>query len=351
MIDDTAQPEAAETDDPNAQLENAAAAFLTATKPPVARQEDGRFAPKPQEETGEPLVSEPEQEPDYAADEDIETDDEDSEDAQPPAVEMPKSWSQEQAEVWSSLPPETQGYIAEREEQRDRAVNSKFQEFANARKEAEARLQEANTNRDKWAEEYDAFLSNIQLPKPDPMAFGLGTGNYDREGYDLAAYQYEQQAKVLDGYRQQRETIRAQQEAEDARQFDEWKQGHDALYAPKLVADVPDLQDPVKGVKVINDLIDFAVSAGIPEDTFKPENQKMITSAELHIIWKAKQYDALVANKGKPVAKQPSPALRPSVATPRSATQKASKARAFDRLAKTGSIEDAAAIFKTAFKG
>src|SRR3546814_10137478 len=56
-------------------------------------------------------ISEPEAEIDA---EPIEAD-EAAEEAQPEPVEMPASWSKDDAELWASLPPETQAKLAERQ--------------------------------------------------------------------------------------------------------------------------------------------------------------------------------------------------------------------------------------------
>jgi hypothetical protein len=63
------------------------------------------------------------------------------------------------AEQWTSLPPETQAFIREREGQRESAVNAKFQEAANLRKAHEAEIGEAQTNRQAFAEAADFVLS------------------------------------------------------------------------------------------------------------------------------------------------------------------------------------------------
>jgi GH24 family phage-related lysozyme (muramidase) len=49
--------------------------------------------------------------------------DEAAEEAQPDAVAMPASWSREDERLWSTLSPEAQARIAEREGQRDAAIS------------------------------------------------------------------------------------------------------------------------------------------------------------------------------------------------------------------------------------
>lgn len=67
-----------------------------------------------------------------------------------------------------SLPADAQGKIAEREAQREQAVNQKFQEAANVRKTFEAELTEANANRDAYKAAIDDVLSLVSPVKPDP---------------------------------------------------------------------------------------------------------------------------------------------------------------------------------------
>src|SRR4051812_9561602 len=113
----TAQPDPAAETDPNAQLQSAADAFKAfTTDQPIARPRDeqGRFAPA---ETGEPEI---EAEAEAGAESDAETvdDDEQLEEAQPDAVDMPSSWSKEDSELWEALPADAQAKIATREAER-----------------------------------------------------------------------------------------------------------------------------------------------------------------------------------------------------------------------------------------
>src|SRR3546814_3736699 len=77
---------------------------------------------------------------------------------------MPASWSKDDAELWASLPPETQAKLAERIGQQEVGVNSKFQELATARKATEAQLAEANANRDAYGQAIDAVIGSSRFP-------------------------------------------------------------------------------------------------------------------------------------------------------------------------------------------
>lgn len=337
------------TADPNAQIANAANAFKTAVAPPpVERDGAGRFASAPVEST-EQLISE---EGELLESEGVvETGDaeEAAEEAQPQPVEMPASWSKDQAEKWSAIPPDVQAVIAEREGERDRAVNQKFQEAANAKNAFQAELAEANANRDAYAEAIDTVLSLAKPVKPDPRAYGAGTGNYNREAYDLASVEYEQQQQLVDNLTKQRQAIVAQQSEEASRQQKAVIDAIEEFSRPRFLADVPDLTDPVKGGAVLNDIFQYAINNGVPADTFALENQSSLTSAELHIAWKASQYDKIIAAKGK-VAEQPAPkpapAVRPGTAISRSASRSSQVRKASETLAREGTVQAGASIFK-----
>lgn len=345
-MEDTAQATPAET--PAHEQVNSAAAAIKAMREQreQPRDEAGRFA-------GEQPEPEPQEteEVDYGADEGEEYDEteeldaEGSDEDQPEAVEMPKSWSKDDVDLWHSLSPDAQQKIADREGQRDAAINSKFQEVANARKEYESKLQEANSSRDKWAQDYDLLVADLSLPKPDPREYGLGTQNYNREAYDIAMLQWEEGTSQLDGLKKQREEIRAQQEQEANEAWQARKAEIEAEYAPKLISMMPELQDPQKAEPAMRGLVDYALQNGLEPETFSEANQPYITAAQLALLAKAKKFDELSQGKSKPAPKK-QPAVRPGVSTPRSAQKKVIKQKAIGRLEQTGSIDDAVAAMR-----
>lgn len=344
-MSDTAQPAMAA--DPNVQLENAASAFKAALGQDVqARDEQGRFASAEPEED----LDEGELAPEAEDDAEIETEAEADDESQPEPVKMPTSWSKEDAELWETLPADAQGKIAEREAQREQAVNQKFQEAANVRKQFESELTEANVNRDAYKAAIDEVLAIVNPVEPDPRAYGAGTGNYDREAYDLAVVHYKQQADMVAQLRSQRQAITAQQEQEAQRAFQQEIQAIEEAARPRFMADVPELSDPAKAGQVLNDIVKYAVESGVPASVFDQSDMSAVTSAELHIAWKAMQYDriksAQVKVKGTPAPKPAQPAIKPGVTISRSATKATAARKASDRLAKEGSIEAGAAVWK-----
>lgn len=353
---DTAQPvEAAEN-----ALESAAEAFkaFLNPQPTKPRDETGRFASasEPDEDEPEALDDNADDAPEEGGDlDDTDDADEAADDAQPEAADMPSSWSKEDAELWQSLPAEAQARIAEREAQRDAGLNQKLQEAANARKLVEQQAAAANANRDHFAQAIDQVVELIQYPKPDPVQYGLGSEYFDRDNYDLAVWQWEQSSAQVSTLMQQRQAIAAQQaqEAERARLIAH--QEIEQVAWPKFVADVPELQDTAKGRQVLAEVVEYAKKSGIPSNIFDdPDMAKSLTSAELHLTWKAMQYDRIKAAEQRVKAKNPppkpsSPAVKPGGITPKNTVQANRLGKAQARLAKEGSIQAGADVFKQLF--
>ena len=331
---DTAQPVTAAETDPNAALAAAADAFKAFDKP--ARDDAGKFAkaeeaPEPEAEAAD--VEEVEDEPEEVVE---------------PTHPKPPSWGIDADELWETLPAEAQAKIADREAERDRAVNQKFQESANARKAAEAERTTASAKATEAVGLIDTLSSLITPVKPDPRAYGAGTGQYNREAYDFAQAQYEEQVTALGSLKAQRDSITAQQTKDEAERFEAWKAGHEAEYAPRFIADVPELNDPARVGPLLSGLAEYAVRSGIPQDVFSAEEVDSITSAQLHILWKAQQFDKLRAGKAEAKPKPPAgPAIRPGVSSPRSAQRAAQHQKISERLDREGSIEAGAAMFKS----
>jgi hypothetical protein len=231
------------------------------------------------------------------------------------------------------------------EGQRDAAVNSKFQEAANARKQAEAIAAEAHANRDAYAQALEQAMSLIQPQRPSRELLNPQSEYYDPDTYHAMMADYEAKAEMLGAMQQQRQILAVQQQQADAQAFE----AVENAYRPILMQSVPDLADPQKAPQLIHEIGKYAVEHG-----FSGDQLQNATSREVHILWKALQYDRLNAAKAnvsaKPAPKPAGPSVKPGVKTPNMAVKNARKAQAFDRLAKTGSVEDGAAIFKQFFK-
>lgn len=352
---DTGQPSLAPE---NVALQEATNAFKAvidpiSTKP---REDNGRFAraegAEPEatpeidaQDEPEALEADGEEQSAESDAEDYGDSDEAAEEAQPEATPLPASWSKDDEGLWNSLSPAAQAKILVREGQRDAAVNSKFQEAANVRKQAEAIAAEAHANRDAYAQALEQAMGLVQPQKPHRALLDPSSEYYDPDTYHAMMADFETKSEMLQVMQQQRQILAVQQQQAEAQMFAEVENA----YRPYLMQSVPELTDPQKAPQLIHDIGQFAVEHG-----FSADQLQNATSREVHILWKAMQYDRLNAAKAtvsaKPAPKPAGPSVKPGVKTPNMAVKSARKAQAFERLAKSGSVEDGAAIFKQMFK-
>jgi hypothetical protein len=350
---DTPQPETAgETEVASDAIADAAAAFKmslpeAADTGPLRDPATGKFVSTIEAEED----AEPEGEAESEAEShDEEQDAEAADEAQPEAIDLPTSWPSEHAETWNSLPPETQALIAEREGQRDAAVNAKFQEAANVKRANEALIAEANTNRQRFVEETEFVLGLVNPQRPPTTMLNPASSDYNPDAYHLAVAQFEEANDLIGQMRQRTAHARAQAQEEARQAHYQNLVEVNERYGPELLRDVPDIGDETKASAAIGEIARYAVSLGVPEQTFADPEQRMnLTAPVLHILWKAQQFDKMKSAKAKVVTKAAKPAappVRPGVTTPRSAVEGAKRKSDFARLEKSGSIADGAAVFK-----
>ena len=265
---------------------------------------------------------------------------------QPADPSLPKSWPAEQAGLWRSLPPEAQAYIAQREGQRDAAVNAKFQEAANLRRAHEAEIEEAKRNRQAYADAAELVLSLVQPPMPARTMLDAQSDDYDPDKYHYQKALYEDTIAFLAQHKAQLGQVRAQERLQRFRTI------NDAT-RDAFVASVPDVADQAKAPAVFQGLMDYAVSLGSPAEVF----QSPTTALEWHVLWKAREYDRLqqarkrVAESPRPEPRKAQPAVRPGVTTPRAAIEQQKRGAALERLRKEGSVDAGAAALKQLMKG
>ena len=342
---DTPQPETAgETVVASDPIADAANVFKALDAPEVLRDEQGRFAKAEPEEieaepTGEAESPEVGDDTEEAAGE-----------AQPEAVDLPTSWPEEHAEKWQALPPVVQAIIAVREGQRDAAVNAKFQEAANVRKANEAVIAEANQSRQKFVEAADYVMSMVQPQRPPLSMLTPGSHDYNPDHYHLLNAQADEAQRLLSAVQQQRTDALAQLTRDQEAQAMEAIAAIEERARPALLKDVPELTDPQKNPQTLGSIVRYAVESGIPQDVFTdPDQAKYVTSAQIHLAWKAMQYDRMKAAQGKVTPKAPKPAappVRPGVTTTASQQKAVQRKNAMERVKKEGSIEAGADVFK-----
>jgi hypothetical protein len=244
-----------------------------------------------------------------------------------------------------------QDKIVQREAEREAAVNAKFQEAANVRKANEAVIAEAQQSRLRFVEAADHVISMIQPQRPPLSMLTPGSADYNPDHYHLLNAQADQSERLLSQVQQQRQHALVQlTKEEEARAIEQMMPGEEK-FRPQLIRAVPELGNPQTFQAAITPIVSWAIENGIPAETFNDPNQaKWVTSPQILMAWKAMQFDKMSAAKAKVsprAAKPTAPVVRPGVATSKSAVDATKRKNAMDRLNRSGSIADAAAVFRT----
>lgn len=194
-------------------------------------------------------------------------------------IDAPVSWSDEQKEVFSSLPPEAQSVIVAREGERDKGFQQKATEVAEQKRQYEAAMTQLNHERQQYAQ-------NIR----DEVNQGLVEPDIDLLVHDPARYRdekiaYDQMIQLRNQATQQADYYAAEnmkQEQEQRQGFYHQRNGELAQALPAFIQDA----------QYRDGVLEYAKQAGYADSELE-----MARSADIVILDKAQKYDALMANK------------------------------------------------------
>ena len=214
------------------------------------------------------------------------------------------------------------------------AINKRFQEAAEARKQIEQQAAVLQQQQAQVAALYQqAQNGGLQAPTPptrelfesDPIGY-----MEEKLKYDESKAQFDQNMFQLQNVQKQR--MQAQQEAH---------QSYLAEQAQVLTQHIPEIADPEKGEAIKNALVDTGVSYG-----FTAEEMQAVTDARyVRALNDARKYRELVAKRKSTQSKGAK--ARPVVkagAKKRVDSNAATRKKAQQRLQKTGSMEDALSL-------
>lgn len=216
----------------------------------------------------------------------------------------------------------------------------KTQSLAEQRKVVEAervKIEEAAKTRETYSQRLQVIEQLLQqqnqgedlsaLKTEDPIAYAVAMAEKVERDKQLQAVQAERQ-------RVQQEQMAHQQALLQKHIQDEQK---------KLVDAIPEFKDEVKAEIVRRDIRNYAKSIGFTDQ----ELSQVYDSRAVQTLYKAMQYEKLMANKGattKKVATAPK-TLRPGTSNPQSSENDAQK-KERARLRQSGNKKDAARIFE-----
>lgn len=286
----------------------------------------GADEPEADEESdAEPTAEDSDADPDDGATDDAEDEDDETEADDSPPIQAPHSWDQEAKERFAKLDRETQEYLVDRENERDRVVWQKLNEAAEARKKVEAE----SSKLEEYSRVFDQVLHQAQERFSDRWK--------DTDWRKLAQEQPAEYVRLKAEFDADQQTLQHTQRAQQAAEQEahaEFLQREEA----RLKEVAPELaQSPERRAELGKYLLD----QGVDQDALR-----WASAGELSLAYKAMMYDRLKAQpaKPKPPPSKPAPKAVKPAAEAKSKPRKAKRREAaMKRLAQTGSIEDATA--------
>lgn len=306
-------------------VRGAANAFMSFLEP---QAEEAKAQPEASEQNIAELIGDPEFEEQDVSAEEAESQEEEVEESPRYRVKV----SGEEVEV--TLDELLNGYS------RTADYQKKTQSLAEQRKAVEAervKIEEAAKTRETYAQRLQVIEQLLQqqnqtedlssLKTEDPIAYAIAMAEKVEREKQLAAVQAERQ-------RVQQEQLSHQQAQ---------LQKHIQQEQAKLVEAIPDFKDDVKAEVIRRDIRSYAKSIGFTDQ----ELSQVYDSRAVLALYKAAQFDKLMANKGaatKKVATAPK-TIRPGTSNPQSSENEAiKKERA--KLRQSGNKKDAVRLFE-----
>jgi hypothetical protein len=275
---------------------------------------------------------------------------EDTKEAEPaevPPIEPPRSWTKEAKERWQSLPRETQEYLAEREQERDREVRRSQNETAEKLKGLTAKEQAVEQAR----QEYEAKLPAIMQALQDAQA---GVFSDIKTMDDVQKLANEDPFRYLQwqAHQQKLQAVNHEiQKAEERKTQERSTKWADHVQAEnKLFAErVPEFADKAKAQELTQKAVSKLTEVGFTDQELgelaqgKSKLSIYDHKVQLLILDAVRWSDAQKA-KTAAIAKPVPPVQRPGVSKPQGSAASEQIQALTAKLERTGSLKDAQAL-------
>ncbi len=270
-----------------------------------------------------------------------------TEPAQEPSIEPPRSWTKEAKERWSALPRETQEYLSNREQERDREVRRSQNEAAEARKAVEAELAKV----DQVRKDYEAKLPALLQALQDTHAAQFSD---IKTMSDVERLAQEDPFRYLQWQAHQQKLMAVNHEAEQAKQREtvekqsKWTK-HIQEENTRAAELHPELADPAKAQQLQTAAVVLLHDKGFTQQELtrlaSGEDKLSIYDHRIQsLLLDGVKYQALQKAPPKAVPKAVPPVQRPGAAPPKGAANVQNVQALTAKLANSGRIEDAVAL-------
>jgi hypothetical protein len=274
-----------------------------------------------------------------------------TESAEPPAeqapIEPPRSWTKEARERFASLPRETQEYLAEREQDRERELRRSQNEAAEQRKAMEAERQKAEQARTQYETALPNMLASLQQQQavdfPDIKSI-VDVERVAREDWPRYVLWDAQQKRIASAQQELASTAQRQDQERQIR-LEEFIKREQDLFCEK----VPEIADPAHKTKLEHSALGMLRELGFSDqelgELYRGRADLSLHDHRLQMLIR----DGIRFRDAQKAAKQAStkpvpPVQRPGVAQPRGAAQDAVVQNLTKRLDQTGNLKDAARL-------
>ena len=274
--------------------------------------------------------------------------------AEQPPIEPPRSWTKEDKELFAGLPRETQERLAERERSRDTDISRRQNEAAEARKAIEAERQLAEQARQQYEAALPQLLETLQQQQGGQFADIKTMADVQRlateDPYRFSQWQvHNMQVAAV---QQQVQQVQQARQAEDAQKFAEFAREQDRLFVEK----VPDMADEKKAGELQKAAVASLESAGFTKDELGAawngninvpfRDHRVMLMIHKASLWdKAQAQVKTITTNAKPIP----PVQRPGAAQPKGAAQAAQAealGKKLDNASGRGQLRAAADLLK-----
>lgn len=230
----------------------------------------GQFKAREQEESEPAEAAEAEPVEEDAAPAESGDDGEDqSDEPELPAIDPPRSWSQEARERWSKLDRETQEYLLHRDSEDSAAIKRQLNEAAESKRKYDADLPELHKERQTYAETLQRMGQYLAMTDQDLVVWNDPAQRARLLDDDPASY-LKLQAKVADKQAVVQHMHRELQAVQAKQQADAKSQ-----YTAKLKEVFPDYADEAKGKAIIDKWAPALKAAGFTQAEVDMTRQAM----------------------------------------------------------------------------
>ena len=229
--------------------------------------------PAPSEEEEEDEAYEPDTEPV-----------EEGEELDHQGIEPPSSWSKQDREVFSALPPEAQAVIARRESEQNKAFTQKTQEIAEHRKALESTFVTVQQEREAYANNLQQllFVAAPEAQKFQEIDWQRLAQEQPADYVRLSAERDALRGRI-GGIQQELQRVAAQSREAQAWQFQQTVQAEQQ----KLREALPDFADPEKGPRKIAEMRQWLQKKGFADQ----EISQVVDHRVLLVVEEAMQAD------------------------------------------------------------